>query len=179
MLFVITFLSFHTEKIQNLFQLQILCQSLKWTLRGISHFPLLIPSDPFGRSGLEDHDWTVGLGIDFLDWMSRTTVDDTLCTPTYPFKALLASALARMSQQMSHLCRLALEEGGSGQMAQFLRPLLRTNAAHNFQPFCPKPGNWDANVFFRRQSATFILFILQKKLELFWYKFSHYSLDES
>ena len=117
-------------------QFKILCQRKK--CERISHFPIPIPSDPFGRSGLEDHDWTIGLGIDFPDWVSQTTLDDTLCTPTYPFKELLGSALGRMSQQMSHLCRLVVE-GGADQMAQFLPPLLRRTLPHNFQPFCPKP----------------------------------------
>ena len=138
----------------------ILCQTLKcnWNFQRISHFPILIPRHPLGRSGLEGHDWTVGLGIDFPDWVSQTTLDDTLCTPTYPFKELRGSALARMSQQMSHLCRLVVE-GGCRPNGSISPPLLRRTipASHNFQPFCPKPGNLDANVFFRRHSTTFIL----------------------
>ena len=58
------FFSLGRSKVRNL------CESLS--------SPTFLFLSPFGRSGLEDHDWTVGLGIDFPDCVSETTEDDTL-----------------------------------------------------------------------------------------------------
>ena len=57
------FFSLGRSKVRNL------CESLS--------SPTFLFLSPFGRSGLEDHDWTVGLGIDFPDCVSETTEDDT------------------------------------------------------------------------------------------------------
>ena len=105
------------------------------------------------------------LGIDLPDWMSESTLDDTVRTPTYPFSELLGSALGRMSQQMSHLCRLVEVEGAQAKWLNFSTHYCAdAQFPHNFQPFCSKLGKLDANVFFRRQTDPFILLLLQKKL---------------